>query len=43
MEEVNSTLKLMFKSVLLLILDLLQHGETDRAMQRITEILKDID
>lgn len=43
MEEVNSTLKLMFKSVLLLILDLLQHGEADRAMQRITEILKDID
>lgn len=29
-----------FKAVLLLLLDLLEHGETDRAIQRIKEILE---
>ena len=30
-----------FKAVLLLILDLLEHGETDRAIQKIHEILRE--
>jgi hypothetical protein len=32
--------KIEFKAVLLLLLDLLEHSETDRAIQRIKEILE---
>ena len=30
-----------FKAVLILLLDLLEHGDTDRAIQKIREILKE--
>lgn len=40
MEEVN-TMRIEFKAVLILLLDLLEHGNVDRAVERIREILKE--
>lgn len=36
----DNTMIIEFKAVLILLLDLLEHGEVDRAIKRIKEILK---
>lgn len=38
LEEVNA-MRIEFKAVLILLLDLLEHGDVDRAIERIREIL----
>lgn len=37
----NSNMIIEFKAVLILILDLLEHGETERAIYKIKEILRE--
>lgn len=37
----NSNMIIEFKAVLILILDLLEHGETQRAIDKIKEILRE--
>lgn len=39
-QEVNAMI-IEFKAVLILLLDLLEHGNVDRAIERICEILKE--
>lgn len=39
-QEVNAMI-IEFKAVLILLLDLLEHGNVDRAIERIREILKE--
>ena len=40
MEEVNA-MRIEFKAVLILLLDMLEHGNVDRAIERIREILRE--
>ena len=39
--KADDAMRIEFKAVLLLILDLLEHGEIDRAIKRIKEILNE--
>ena len=41
MEQEVSAMIIEFKAVLILLLDLLEHGNVDRAIERIREILKE--
>lgn len=41
MNEETESMRVEFKAVLMLILDLLEHGDINRAIERIKEILRE--